>query len=286
MGKTPPCVEALIEAGVRRVVVAMRDPDPRVDGSGIARLRAAGVEVEVGLLEAEARRLNAGFIKRVTLGLPWVIGKWAQTLDGKTATASGDSRWISGEASRELVHRLRGRVDAVMVGAGTARADDPSLTARPADVGDVKRRAVRVVVGDPAGVPIDLRMLGDGGPEVWVRGGEGGDLRPVLRELVEQRGATHVLCEGGAGLLGSLSEQGLVDEWWVFVAPKLLGDGAARSAVAGRSVERIADAQGLVLESVERVGEDVWLRYLTGAGVAVCEPASETPGPGWQAPAR
>jgi diaminohydroxyphosphoribosylaminopyrimidine deaminase / 5-amino-6-(5-phosphoribosylamino)uracil reductase len=130
-GKTPPCTHALLDAGVRRAVVAQTDPFPEVQGRGVAALRAAGVEVEVGLLEADARRLNAPYLKLVETGRPWIIVKWAMTLDGKLAAGSGDSRWISGEASRAIVHQLRGRVDAILVGRGTVERDDPLLTARP-----------------------------------------------------------------------------------------------------------------------------------------------------------
>jgi diaminohydroxyphosphoribosylaminopyrimidine deaminase / 5-amino-6-(5-phosphoribosylamino)uracil reductase len=130
-GKTPPCTDAILQAGIRRVVVAHRDPFPQVDGGGIGLLQAAGLDVEVGADGGESRWLNAPYLKLVSDGRPWVIAKWAMTLDGKLAARSGDSRWISGESSRRRVHQLRGRVDAIMVGAGTVRADDPSLTARP-----------------------------------------------------------------------------------------------------------------------------------------------------------
>src|SRR5919197_3355884 len=130
-GKTPPCTDAVLRAGVRRVVAAMADPFPQVAGQGVAQLRAAGVEVEVGVCEREARELNAPYLTLLAEGRPYVHAKWAMSLDGKIATRGGDSRWISGPASREVVHRLRGRVDAILVGAGTVRADDPLLTARP-----------------------------------------------------------------------------------------------------------------------------------------------------------
>ena len=153
-GKTPPCTEAVLAAGIRRVVAAMTDPFPKVAGGGFARLAAAGLEVESGLLETEARRLNAPYLKRLATGRPYVIAKWAMTLDGKTATASGDSRWISGPRSRALVHELRGRMDAILVGIGTALADDPQLTARPPG----PRRAARVVLDSAARLPPDSRL--------------------------------------------------------------------------------------------------------------------------------
>ncbi len=248
-GKTPPCTDALIEARVGRVVAAMEDPDPRVAGSGFSRLREAGIDVSVGVCEAEARRLNAPFIKRLERGLPWVIAKWAQTLDGKVATASGNSKWISNDASRRIVHELRARVDAVMVGVGTAIVDEPSLTAR--DV-EVKRIARRVIV-DRSGT------TKRGGFEVL----DGNHLENELRRLSNQ-GVTNVLLEGGPTLMGAMFDAGLVDEAWVFVAPKVFGDTSGRSAVEtpGRSCDAIAEAWNLKLECVERVGDDVWLRYL------------------------
>lgn len=247
-GKQPPCTDALIEAKVGRVVAAMRDPDPRVADSGFARLRNAGVDVAAGVLEAQARRLNAPFLKRVEHGLPWVIAKWAQTIDGKVATASGDSQWISNDASRKIVHELRARVDAVMVGVGTAERDHPSLDARAVDI---KRVARRVVV-DRSG-----RFEREGFAVL-----DGNDLEGELRRLTGE-GVTNVLLEGGPTLTGAMFEAGLVDEAWVFVAPKVLGDAAGRSAVEtpGRSCSAITETWGLVLEELERLGDDVWLKY-------------------------
>ncbi len=153
-GKTPPCTQALISAGVRRVIVAQRDPFAKVAGQGIAELERAGIEVQVGLLESEARALNAPYLKLLAQGRPWIIAKWAMTLDGKLATRSGDSRWISSPASRGIVHALRGRVDAIMVGRGTAAADDPLLTARPAGL----RTATRIVLDSLATLPSDSQL--------------------------------------------------------------------------------------------------------------------------------
>ena len=149
-GKTPPCTEAVIGAGMARVVAALRDPFPKVDGGGAARLRAAGVEVSMGLMAEEAARLNGPYLKRLATGLPYVLAKWAMTLDGKTASRSGDSRWISGPRSRALVHEVRGRMDAILVGIGTVMADDPSLTARPTG----PRTPARVVLDGSARLPV------------------------------------------------------------------------------------------------------------------------------------
>ena len=224
-GKTPPCTRAVLASGVRRVVVAARDPFPQVQGGGIAELQAAGVDVEVGLLEAEARRLNAPYLKLVETGRPWIIAKWAMTLDGKIATRTGESRWISNPQSREIVHELRGRVDAVVVGRGTAERDDPLLTARPPG----PRTAVRVVLDTQASLgsdsqlvrtaseapvlvavgeessPADRSRLRDAGCEVFVCDGEthAARLDALLAELGRRR-LTNVLVEGGGRLLGSL----------------------------------------------------------------------------------
>ncbi|MCE9607976.1 MAG: bifunctional diaminohydroxyphosphoribosylaminopyrimidine deaminase/5-amino-6-(5-phosphoribosylamino)uracil reductase RibD [Planctomycetia bacterium] len=279
-GKTPPCTKALLAAGVRRVVVAMRDPFPKVDGGGIEELRAAGVEVEVGLLEEEARRLNSPYLKLLSTGRPWVIAKWAMTLDGKIATRTGDSRWISSEESRAIVHELRGRVDAVIVGAGTARADDPQLTARPPGL----RTALRIVVDDLASLDLDSRLattarevpvvvaaaanaspiyatqLRDLGCEVLLL--EGADRKDRLANLLDELGRrrlTNVLVEGGASLLGVFFDAGQVDEAAVFIAPKIVGGREAHGPVAGTGASRMIDA--VELEQVERrfVGNDLFL---------------------------
>ncbi|MBI2478733.1 MAG: bifunctional diaminohydroxyphosphoribosylaminopyrimidine deaminase/5-amino-6-(5-phosphoribosylamino)uracil reductase RibD, partial [Planctomycetia bacterium] len=153
-GKTPPCVDAIVNAGLTRVIVAQRDPFPQVDGGGIRMLQAAGIEVEVGVCAERARELNAPYLKLVNTGMPWVIAKWAMTLDGKIATRTGNSQWISNAASRAVVHRIRGRVDAIIVGSGTVRADDPLLTARPAG----PRVATRIVFDSTASLSVDSRL--------------------------------------------------------------------------------------------------------------------------------
>jgi diaminohydroxyphosphoribosylaminopyrimidine deaminase/5-amino-6-(5-phosphoribosylamino)uracil reductase len=270
-GKTPPCTHALLAAGIRRVIVAQGDPFPQVAGGGIAELEGAGVEVEVGLLEAEARELNAR---------PWIIAKWAMTLDGRLATAQGDSRWISGEASRAIVHRLRGRVDAVLVGRGTAAADDPLLTARPPG----PRTAARIVVDSQASLsatsqlartaaeaPVivaaatsapaeNVRRLTEAGCEVLACQGSSHAERLdwLLGELGRRR-MTNVLVEGGSQLLGSLFAAGAVDEAHVFIAPKLVGGSQAPISIAGQGVARMADALELADPQVEQSGADVYV---------------------------
>ena len=259
-GKTPPCADALIEAGLAAVVVAMADPYKEVAGRGIARLREAGVEVSVGLRESAARRLNEAFIKRVTTGLPWVILKWAQSLDGRTATASGHSQWISNAASRAWVHELRSVVDVVAVGAGTALADDPSLTARLPGGRSPARVAGRVVFDRRGRLPAHAKLRTDGGPPVEVMPGP---LEDSLRQLAD-RGATNVLIEGGATLAGALLRQGLVDRLVVFVAPKIVGDAAAVPAVRGLDCPTMDAARALELVDVETLDGDVLLDYRLG----------------------
>ncbi len=262
-GKTPPCSQAVIRAGIARVVVAQQDPFPQVAGQGLAALRQAGLEITVGVLQAAAQRLNGPYLKLVQRQRPWIVAKWAMTLDGKLATRSGHSRWISSDRSRQLVHQLRGGVDAIMIGSGTVAADDPELTARPPG----PRRAVRVVVDSAASLPLDSRLVRtlDQAP-VLVAVGEHADprrshlLRQVGCELLACTGSSHpqrlealldelgrrrwtqVLVEGGAGLLGNLLDLGQIDEVHAFIAPKLVGGREAPSPIAGQGVELIEHA--------------------------------------------
>lgn len=285
-GKTPPCTRALIDAGISSISAAIVDPFPKVKGGGVAALTAAGIQVDVGLCEQESRELLAPFLMRVTHGRPWMIAKWAQTIDGKIATCMGDSRWISNEASRAIVHEIRARVDAVMIGVGTAEADDPQLTAR--DV-KIKRIARRVVV-DPSlrireisklistareipvmvatrvesqvGAKADrLRALGAEIVGIPERGGSL-DLAALLSHLSQTHAATNVLVEGGPRLLGALMDRKLVDELRLFVAPKILGDSAGISAIAGASRSLMSESAAWSLRETRCVGEDVELRYL------------------------
>lgn len=281
-GKTPPCTEAIIAAGVRRVVAAQHDPFPAVAGAGVAALRAAGIEVEVGLLEEEAQELNAPYLKLLSTGRPWILAKWAMTLDGRTATRTGSSRWISSEESRRRVHALRGRVDAIMVGLQTARMDDPLLTARPPG----PRTAVRVVVDTRASLPstsqlvrtardvpvlvavgpdapgADRRRLEHAGCEVFVcpSDSRAGRIDQLLAELGRRR-MTNVLVEGGGQLLGTLFDTGHIDEVHVFVAPKIVGGENAPSPIDGDGVVEIGQAVELDSARWQPIGPDI---YLTG----------------------
>jgi diaminohydroxyphosphoribosylaminopyrimidine deaminase/5-amino-6-(5-phosphoribosylamino)uracil reductase len=278
-GKTPPCTDAVLRAGVRRVVAAMADPFPRVAGGGLAILRDAGLEVHVGVCEADARRLNAPYLKLLRTGRPWVHAKWAMTLDGRIATRTGDSRWVSGEESRRRVHELRGRLDAILVGRGTVAADDPLLTARPPGPRVPARvvvsasgvlpercqlrataREVPVIVYVAAGNEGKLAGWAADGAEVVALPPDDTGLSPdaVLADLGRRR-FTNVLVEGGAGLLGSVLDARAADEFHVFVAPKVVGGAAAVPPVGGAGAAAMADALRLAEFTSEASGEDVYL---------------------------
>jgi len=279
-GKTPPCVEAILGARPARVVVAMLDPFPEVSGRGVEQLRPAGIRVDVGLCEQEARTLNAPYLTLIERGRPWVIAKWAMTLDGKLATRTGSSRWISGSVSRQRVHALRRRVDGILVGSRTARLDDPLLTARPPG----PRTATRIVLDSrarlaggskliqtaavapvlvacgPQAAAEDIQRLQAAGCQVW--GGEGDRgrrLEALLAELGRRR-MTNLLVEGGAYVLGAFFDRELIDEVQVFVAPKLVGGEAASSPVGGRGLADMTQAFGLETPTVEILEGDVLVR--------------------------
>jgi diaminohydroxyphosphoribosylaminopyrimidine deaminase/5-amino-6-(5-phosphoribosylamino)uracil reductase len=285
-GKTPPCTDAILQAGIRRVVIASDDPSEKASGRGLGILRDEGVEVVVladGELALSARMLNQAFRKHSRTGRPWVLFKSAMTLDGKVATRSGDSQWISGEASRELAHRWRASVDAVVVGIGTALADDPRLTARPsglpADAGSQPRRVVfdslarlspsSQLAADAAEVPLivvvsraapraEIDALEAAGAQVVVATGENEPAR--VRSALDQLGAlgvTSVLLEGGPHLAGAFLDAGEIDELRLFLAPLLLGGSAARDPLEGEGVERISEALHALTFSCESVGEDL-----------------------------
>ncbi len=279
-GKTPPCTRAVVESGIQRVVVAQTDPFPEVSGGGVAELRAAGIDVEIGLLEEEARRLNAPYLKLVRTGRPWIIAKWAMTLDGKTATRAGTSQWISNPESRQIVHQIRGRVDGILIGRETAQLDDPLLTARPPG----PRTALRIVVDTHASlssasklvctskdVPVliavgphaskaDRERLVRGGCELFVCSAtrHAARLDQLLEELGRRR-LTNVLAEGGGRLVGSLLDARQLDEAHVFIAPKLLGGAAARSPMAGEGVDEIAGAPTLEHPVIQAIDGDVYV---------------------------
>lgn len=281
-GQTGPCTSALLDAGVSRVVIGQRDPNPDASG-GAEILRAAGIEVDV--LDHEASRLLiAPHVIRLQQQRPWVLAKWAQTLDGRIATRSGQSRWISSSRSRRMVHRQRGRVDAILTGIGTVMNDDPRLTVRQART----RRTPRRVLVDPGlDIPMESALLATmdeapltiaclenapagrqdalrrSGVDVLALPAHKGrlDLRSMLQLLHSDRGISTILVEAGPGLLSSLLESGCVDEACVFIAPTLLGDDDAIPPLRGRAPDTIDGGLGMVLRQVHRRGEDVLLRY-------------------------
>jgi diaminohydroxyphosphoribosylaminopyrimidine deaminase / 5-amino-6-(5-phosphoribosylamino)uracil reductase len=263
-GRTSPCTDALLAAGIKRVVAPIEDLNPKVSGKGFAHLRTAGVEVQTGLLADEATQINEAYLHFMRTGLPFVHLKLAVSLDGKIATRTGDSRWVSGPESLGRVHELRHQYDAIMIGAGTAAHDDPLLTDRS---GLPRRRAlVRVVAGDKSRLSPEsqlVRTAAEGAPLLVL----GGDLRSILKNLAD-RSLTSVLIEGGAGMAGKFFDARLLNKVTFFVAPKIVGGSAAPSAIGGEGVEKMADA--LQLERVEVVqrGKDLEIsgypRYAKG----------------------
>ncbi len=278
-GRTPPCTKAIIEAGVREVHYSFDDPDPNGRGAGARELREAGIEVVAGEGEQEARRINEAYVKQRLTGLPFVIAKWAMSLDGKIAATSGDSRWVSGPETREWSHELRTKIDAIMVGVRTVLVDDPQLTARPGDI-VAERQPLRIVADSRGRTPVTARVLdgpgralvattsasraawrrqmAEAGTEVLLLPDRDGrvDLAELLRALGERQ-VLSLLVEGGGELLGAFFDGGLVDKVQAVVAPLVIGGDEAPAAVAGRGVERMADALRLRNVSVERLGEDV-----------------------------
>ena len=292
-GRTGPCADAVIEAGIARVYVGHRDPNPLVAGRGIRRLRRAGVEVDVGVLEEACREQHRGFFSVMQRGRPWVALKLGATLDGRIATAAGESRWITSAESRELVHRLRDRHDAVLIGSGTVRIDDPALNVRRPD-GSVLRWPVRVVVDSELAVSPRAALFRDEGAErtlcltrrghsarrralressgarvieVPARGGRV-DLRRGLDRLAAE-GVGKIWVEGGGGLAAALLRRGLVDELHWFAAPALLG-ADARPAVGALGLERLEDLARLDVREVRRSGPDLyvhaWIQPPQGPG--------------------
>lgn len=277
-GKTPPCAEALIAAGTKRVVSALEDPDPRVSGGGHAKLRAAGIEVQSGLLAGEAADLNAGFLKRIREGLPLISVKLATSADGRTATRTGDSKWITGAAARAFGHRLRATHDAIAVGSGTVLADDPELTCRLPGLGH--RSPQRVVFDRRGRIPPNAALLRGVRPtwlmtvpgmlkgkiqpphealEIEENGGPGAWLR-LACEALAQRGVTRLLVEGGATLATAFLEADLVDQIYWFRAPIVIGgDGAA--GIGSMDVERVGEALGFRMGDQRRLENDVLELY-------------------------
>lgn len=280
-GKTPPCTKAVIAAGIRRVFVAMRDPAPHVDGGGILELREAGIDVEVGLEECDAQRLVAPFVQLMTKARSWFHAKWAMTLDGKIASTTGHSQWISNSASRAVVHGLRGRMDAVLIGIGTALADDPLLTARPAG----PRLATRIVIDSSARLPLASRLVqtvsqspvlvitspqasAEQRESLRARGVDVVEVdtdtsgRPALAAIAHELGRrrmTNVLVEGGSAVLGAFFDAELIDEVHAFIAPKLVGGAGAFTPIAGRGIEIIPQTASLEGHTCEMLDGDLYI---------------------------
>lgn len=278
-GRTPPCSDRLIEEKVSRVVVACADPNPKVSGEGIARLRTNGIDVQVGLLEEQARELNEAFNKYIVGRNPFVTLKAASTLDGKIASRTGDSKWISGEASRAYVHLLRHRHQAIMVGVDTVIADDPQLTVRT-EVSGIQ--PVRIVVDSKLRIPIDAKVVRDGMAKTWIlttqhvsieqimrfnavgveviKCGDGPQVElPLAMQVLGEREIGSVLLEGGGKLNGAMLEAGLIDKMVLFYAPKIIGGAEAPANFAFSGFERMSEAITLQRMKVELMGGDICL---------------------------
>ena len=280
-GRTPPCSKAIITAAIAEVHLAMIDPNPLVLGRGKQELERAGIRVWVGEHEEEARQINEAYTKYITTALPFVMAKFAISLDGKIATRSGDSKWITGEEARKYVHSLRYTSDAIMTGINTVLIDNPRLTTRcGANGGTARKQPLRVIVDGKGRTPLTARVFSEPGKTLVALGKHAGreekaafakvgaevlevpsaegrvDLEKLLKALGEW-GITSVLVEGGEILLGSLFDLGLVDKVIAFIAPIIIGGSEAKTAVGGNGVDRVADSFRLERVSVQRLGEDV-----------------------------
>ncbi len=276
--RTPPCTEAVLKSRVSRLVIAMKDPNPKVGGAGISFLRKNGVEVDVGLLEAEARGLNMPYMKWMTKRVPYVAMKMAMSADGKIATRTGDSKWVSGEKSRLLVHRMRSEFDAVMVGAGTVKMDDPRLTARTKGA----HQPMRIIVDSDLCLDTKARFMRNPesviiattehakkqkknavsrfeslGARLLFCGKHDVDLKALMRKL-GKLGIQSVLLEGGSELNGSAMEAKIVDKIYFFIAPKIVGGKDAKGPIGGKGIEKMASAMPLENMKMEKIGND-WL---------------------------
>ena len=278
-GRTPPCVDSIIEAGIKRVVVGVKDPNPLVAGRGIRKLRRAGIEVVTGVLAAQCERLNEGFNKFITTGMPFVVLKLASTLDGRIATNSGESKWITGTESRLEVHRMRAGVDAVMVGSGTAVKDDPGLNVRGIKGAS---QPVRVVIDSRFKTPLNAKIFRGRGGKVIIytskRAGvkkiqeasalgatvvvlpntkDGVSIKRAMRDLAK-RGITSVMIEGGSRLAASALKASVVDRLTLFVAPKLIG-GDGLPMIGALKIAKLKSAQELKEMKVRRIGADIMI---------------------------
>lgn len=283
-GRTGPCADALVAAGLARVVVAMTDPNPLVAGKGIEKLRSAGIQVDVGVLESQAAALNPGYIRRIQGGMPWVRMKSAMSLDGRTAMASGESYWITGPEARADVQRLRALSCAILSGVETVLADDPAFTVRPEDFSvegadPVWRQPIRVILDSQLRTPLKAKLLQGGGPLLILTGAskmdspaaealrkrgvevnevaqgeEGGLLLSAVMAELARRGCNEVMVEAGATVSGAFLQAGLVDEWFIYMAPSLMG--SAGRPLMNWPMETMAQRRDLEVVDIRAVGRD------------------------------
>jgi len=278
-GKTPPCANLVKESAVSRVVVAMQDPNPAVAGRGIQLLRDAGIEVEVGVLEAQARRLNERFIHNMLTKRPFIISKYAMTLDGKIAAHTGHSKWVTGEAAREDVHRIRHEVDGILVGVGTVLADNPSLTTRLKE--DYGKNPVRIIMDSSLRTPAHANVLNvedaktiivcsenasqekitafekKGVTVLPVRHDSEGLVIDDMLEKLYQNGITDILVEGGSTINSSFLQQGAINKYVIYIAPKILGGRLSLTPIAGQNPSTMDEARDVEFASFEQVGQDL-----------------------------
>jgi diaminohydroxyphosphoribosylaminopyrimidine deaminase/5-amino-6-(5-phosphoribosylamino)uracil reductase len=293
-GRTPPCVPEVIKAGLKRAVIGMEDPNPLVNGKGIEALRQSGIDVKVGVLGKECRKLNEAFCKFILKKQPFVVLKVAATLDGRIAARNGDSKWISGDASRRLVHRLRDQVDGVLVGIGTVLRDNPLLTART----EKGNEPYRIVLDSQLKIPEDAKVFEHSPSEVIlvttrsaphdkierlekrrvrvliIDSKEGRvDLKACLNKLGEI-GLMNILVEGGSKINGSFLDEGLIDKFLLFLSPKWLGDPQAPGIFGGRGVSSLKEAVELKETKTKRIGEDIFVEGYLEWGTRSCSPES------------
>lgn len=275
-GKTPPCANLIVESGIKRAVIATKDPNPKVAGNGIKLLKKAGIDVVYGVCEDEANELNKVFFHYVTKKTPYVTLKTAMTLDGKIATTTGKSKWITSEEAREDVHYLRHTHDAILVGIGTVLADNPSLTTRLAQGG---KHPIRVILDRQLRIPLEANVVQDGLTETWVITSQNASkekenelarfgvnvirvkddsVQSVLNELGE-RHITNLLVEGGAEVSGSFLKEKAIDEWIIYIAPKAFGGREAPTPIAGEGIFEVADALHFSWKNVSQMGPDLKL---------------------------
>lgn len=275
--RTPPCTEKIISSGIKKVVIAMKDPNPNVSGKGIIELKKAGLEVISGILEDEARRLNEFYIKYITTGMPFVVMKVAMTLDGKIATYEGESKWITGEKARGMVHRIRSSVDAVMTAIGTVKADNPLFTARI----NGGKNPKRIVIDPYLEIPLNSNVLNIPPETIIITKTKNKKFNYILNtgsklilfkdklelkwlmKKLGQMGIISVLTEGGSSLNAHAIEEGIVDKIMFFIAPKIIGGKDSLSAVGGKNFKKLEDACCIKDITVKRIGEDILIEGYT-----------------------